>query len=120
MQDTDNDGIPDKCEPFFGTDPNKTDTDNNALADGSEDHDGDGYTNYQEMKPYSDKDMCPPEPDAGGKEAAADAETQDAAEDGGQDAADEDAEASDAEADALVEAAAEAASDAEATDAATE
>lgn len=127
MQDTDNDGIPDKCEWFFGTDPNKTDTDNDALADGSEDADGDGYTNYQEMKPYADKDMCPPVPD-GGLEAAADVVTQDASEDAGGDAAEDaaedgsagDAAATDAEGDAASETGGEDASDAEATDAATE
>lgn len=134
MTDTDQDGVPDKCEAFFGTDPAKPDTDNDALADGAEDHDGDGYTNYQEMKPYADKDRCPPEPD-GGKEAAADGAAEDAAdgaqqdgqaEDGAQqDGQTEDGAALDAEADVLAETGSDAepgadASDGEAMDAAAD
>lgn len=122
MTDTDRDGIPDICEAFFGTDPNNFDTDNDAVADGSEDHDGDGYTNYQEMAPYGDKGLCPPPGDAG-KEAAADVEVQDAAADGEPPDATPDATtdaAPEAEIDAQAEAAAEDASDAEATDAAAE
>lgn len=124
MTDSDRDGIPDQCEAFFGTDPNKADTDNDALADGSEDADGDGYTNYQEMKPYADKGKCPPETD-GGKEAAADSETPDAADDAETDGQTGDANEPDAEADVLLETGGDAepasdASDAEATDSAAE
>ncbi|HQP36394.1 MAG TPA: hypothetical protein PLI95_14495 [Polyangiaceae bacterium] len=120
MTDTDKDGVPDKCEPFFGTDPNKVDTDNNGLGDGQEDHDGDGYSNFHEMVPYADQDMCPPEPDGGKTDAAADVAAE-AAQEAGEDAADTDAE-SDAEGtetgdDAAI---ADDASDAETTDAAAE
>ncbi len=120
MTDTDKDGVPDKCEPFFGTDPNKVDTDNNGLGDGQEDHDGDGYSNFHEMVPYADQDMCTPEPDGGKKDAAPDVAAE-AAQAAGADAADDDAE-SDAEGtetgdDAAV---ADDASDAETTDAAAE
>ena len=49
LTDTDGDMLDDYYEVFVtGTDPTLTDTDNNGIADGEEDFDIDGLTNYQE------------------------------------------------------------------------
>lgn len=49
LADTDGDMLDDYYEAFVtGTDPTLTDTDSNGVADGNEDFDNDGLTNYQE------------------------------------------------------------------------
>lgn len=49
LTDTDGDMLDDYYEIFVtGTDPTLTDTDSNGIADGEEDFDSDGLTNYQE------------------------------------------------------------------------
>ena len=49
LVDTDGDMLDDYYEVFItGTDPTKPDTDDNGVADGEEDFDSDGLTNYQE------------------------------------------------------------------------
>lgn len=48
--DTDGDGLTNECEEqIFMTDPNNWDTDGDGIADGSEDHDGDGDSNILEQ-----------------------------------------------------------------------
>ena len=47
--DTDDDGLPDEYEKsVLGTNPTKSDTDDNGISDGEEDFDGDGLVNLQE------------------------------------------------------------------------
>lgn len=47
--DTDNDGLPDIYEiSVLGTNPEKSDSDDNGISDGQEDFDGDGLDNLQE------------------------------------------------------------------------
>jgi len=49
--DSDGDSLCDDCEEWiFGTSPSNTDTDEDGIPDGDEDHDGDGVTNIQELK----------------------------------------------------------------------
>ncbi|MDO5520347.1 MAG: hypothetical protein Q4G58_07645 [bacterium] len=53
--DTDNDGLSDLVEiTVLGTDPLKSDTDGNGVKDGDEDFDEDGLTNLQEVKAGTD------------------------------------------------------------------
>tara|TARA_R110001592_G_scaffold195756_1_gene443455 strand:+ start:1369 stop:2196 length:828 start_codon:yes stop_codon:yes gene_type:complete len=47
--DSDGDGIPDSMEELLGLDANSSDSDDNGVADGDEDFDGDGITNAQEV-----------------------------------------------------------------------
>lgn len=49
-QDKDNDGLCDLCEEYiFGTSYSKSDSDENGIPDGDEDHDLDGITNLVEL-----------------------------------------------------------------------
>jgi hypothetical protein len=53
--DTDNDGLNDGLEVnTLGTDPTLTDSDGDGTPDGDEDHDGDGFTNAEEVQCSSD------------------------------------------------------------------
>jgi hypothetical protein len=53
--DTDGDGLTDGVEVnILATDPTLTDSDNNGTPDGDEDHDGDGFTNAEEILCESD------------------------------------------------------------------
>ena len=53
--DTDGDGLTDGVEVnILATDPTLTDSDNNGTPDGDEDHDGDGFTNLEEVQCNSD------------------------------------------------------------------
>ena len=53
--DTDNDGLNDGVEvAILGTNPLVADSDENGILDGDEDNDGDGITNFEEIKCGSD------------------------------------------------------------------
>jgi len=52
--DGDNDGLNDRWEAANGFDPNNPDENNNGIADGADDSDGDGLTNLQEYEQGSD------------------------------------------------------------------
>lgn len=52
--DTDRDGVPDEIEVLLGLNPNRSDSNNNGVADGDEDFDGDGLSNSAEILLGSD------------------------------------------------------------------
>lgn len=47
--DDDNDGLPDEVENVLGLDPFLVDSNGNGTPDGDENHDGDAFTNAQEV-----------------------------------------------------------------------
>ena len=52
--DSDNDGLSDGVEDKIGTNPLLMDSDGNGILDCDEDHDGDGFTNFEEVQCNSD------------------------------------------------------------------